>query len=53
MAEVLPSRGFDPQATVFVSWLGTIFYLTYGAIGRVTGSIRNAAVVRTSVPEEP
>jgi methyltransferase (TIGR00027 family) len=33
VADVLPGRGFDPQAKTFVSWLGTICYLTRGAIG--------------------
>jgi methyltransferase (TIGR00027 family) len=32
IAEVLSSHGFDPRASVFVSWLGTICYLTRGAI---------------------
>lgn len=32
IADVLPSRGFDPRASAFVSWLGTICYLTRGAI---------------------
>jgi len=32
IADVLPSHGFDPRASAFVSWLGTICYLTRGAI---------------------
>ena len=32
IADVLPSHGFDPRASAFVSWLGTICYLTHGAI---------------------
>jgi O-methyltransferase involved in polyketide biosynthesis len=32
MGEVLPSHGFDPQASAFVSWLGTICYLSRGAM---------------------
>jgi methyltransferase (TIGR00027 family) len=32
ISDVLPNRGFDPQATSFISWLGTICYLTRSAI---------------------
>lgn len=32
IADVLPGHGFDPAASAFVSWLGTICYLTQGAI---------------------
>jgi methyltransferase (TIGR00027 family) len=32
IADMLPGRGFDPKSRAFVSWLGTICYLTRGAI---------------------
>jgi methyltransferase (TIGR00027 family) len=32
IADVLPGHPFDPRARAFVSWLGTIPYLTRGAI---------------------
>jgi len=32
IADVLPSHRFDPRASTFVSWLGTICYLPRGAI---------------------
>jgi len=32
IADVLASHGFDPRSNAFVSWLGTICYLTRGAI---------------------
>jgi methyltransferase (TIGR00027 family) len=39
VADVLPSSGFDPLSKVFVSWLGTICYLTRGAIGGTFASL--------------
>ena len=39
IADVLPNRGFDPQASAFVSWLGTICYLTRGAIEKAFRSL--------------
>jgi methyltransferase (TIGR00027 family) len=32
IADVLPGHGFDVRASAFVSWLGTICYLSRGAI---------------------
>jgi methyltransferase (TIGR00027 family) len=32
IADALPKHGFDPRASAFVSWLGTICYLSRGAI---------------------
>lgn len=32
IADLLPGHGFDPQARAFVSWLGTLCYLTREAI---------------------
>jgi methyltransferase (TIGR00027 family) len=32
IADLLPGHGFDLQASAFISWLGTICYLTRGAI---------------------
>jgi len=42
VADVLPSHGFDPRASAFVSWLGTIHYLTRGAIERTFASLAMA-----------
>jgi len=39
IADVLPSHGFDPGASAFVSWLGTICYLTHGAIEEALASL--------------
>jgi methyltransferase (TIGR00027 family) len=39
IADVLPSRGIDPRAGAFVSWLGTICYLTRGAIEEAFASL--------------
>jgi methyltransferase (TIGR00027 family) len=39
IADVLPSHGFDPQASAFISWLGTICYLTRGAIEEAFASL--------------
>jgi methyltransferase (TIGR00027 family) len=39
MADLLPSHGFDPQAGAFISWLGTICYLTHGAIEETFASL--------------
>jgi methyltransferase (TIGR00027 family) len=39
VADVLPGHGFDPQASAFISWLGTICYLTRGAIEEAFGSL--------------
>ncbi|MEW5818165.1 MAG: SAM-dependent methyltransferase [Spirochaetota bacterium] len=39
IADVLPSHGFNPQSKAFVSWLGTIYYLTHGAIKDVFTSL--------------
>lgn len=36
---VLPGHGFDPQSKAFVSWLGTIYYLTQAAIKDVFTSL--------------
>ena len=40
---VLPGRGFDPQERVFVSWLGTLCYLTRGAIEATLTSLSRIA----------
>jgi methyltransferase (TIGR00027 family) len=32
IAGMLPGHSFNPQASAFISWLGTICYLTHGAI---------------------
>jgi len=32
LTNLLPGHGFDPESKGFVSWLGTIYYLTRGAI---------------------
>ena len=39
IADVLPSHGFDPRSNAFVSWLGTICYLTRGAIEETFASL--------------
>ena len=39
IADVLPGHGFDPTAGAFVSWLGTICYLTQGAIEATFASL--------------
>jgi len=36
---VLPGHGFDPRSKAFVSWLGTIYYLTQAAIKGVFTSL--------------
>ena len=39
ITDVLPSHGFDPRSNAFVSWLGTICYLTRGAIEETFASL--------------
>jgi methyltransferase (TIGR00027 family) len=39
IADILPKHGFDPQSKAFVSWLGTICYLTRGAIEETFASL--------------
>jgi methyltransferase (TIGR00027 family) len=39
IAEVLPGHGFDERAVTFVSWLGTICYLTHEAIEKAFASL--------------
>jgi len=39
IADVLPGHGFDPHTHAFVSWLGTICYLTHGAIEETFASL--------------
>ena len=39
IADVLPRHVFDPQANTFISWLGTICYLTPGAIEEAFASL--------------
>ena len=39
IAGVLPGHGFDLQASTFISWLGTICYLTQGAIEAAFASL--------------
>jgi len=39
IADVLASGGFDPRSSTFVSWLGTICYLTRGAIEETLASL--------------
>ncbi len=39
IADLLPGHGFDPRATAFVSWLGTICYLTHEAIEEAFASL--------------
>lgn len=39
LADVLPRQGFDRQSNVFVSWLGTIYYLSRGAIEETFASL--------------
>lgn len=41
ITDVLPSHGFDARSNVFVSWLGTICYLTDGAIKETFASLAN------------
>ena len=44
IADALPSHRFDPQAKTFVSWLGTIYYLTHGAIKNAFTSLAKVCV---------
>jgi len=39
IVDVLPIQGFDRQSKVFVSWLGTICYLTRGAVEETFASL--------------
>jgi len=39
VTDVLPAGGYDPRATVFVSWLGTICYLSRSAIEETFASL--------------
>ncbi len=39
ITDLLPGHGFDPRATAFVSWLGTICYLTHEAIEEAFASL--------------
>jgi len=39
ITDALSGHGFDPQSNVFVSWLGTICYLTHGAIQETFASL--------------
>ena len=39
IADVLPGHGFDPRSRAFISWLGTICYLTRGAIEETFASL--------------
>jgi hypothetical protein len=39
IADVLPGHGFDPGARAFVSWPGTVCYLTRGAIEEALTSL--------------
>jgi methyltransferase (TIGR00027 family) len=39
IADALFGHGFDPRSNVFVSWLGTICYLTHGAIEETFASL--------------
>lgn len=39
LTEVLPNHGFDPRSSAFVSWLGTICYLTRGAVEETFASL--------------
>lgn len=39
VTELLPSHGFDPRSNAFVSWLGTICYLTREAIAETFASL--------------
>ena len=39
ISDVLPGHGFDPHGMAFVSWLGTIPYLTRGAIQETLASL--------------
>jgi len=39
IADVLPRHGFDARSKAFVSWLGTICYLTRGAIEETFASL--------------
>jgi len=49
IADVLPSHGFDPQASVFVSWLGTICYLTHGAIEEAFTSLARVCALGSRI----
>lgn len=43
VAEVLPKHGFDTQALAFVSWLGTICYLSREAVAETFASLAAVA----------
>ena len=38
-ADVLPSHGFDSRSKTFLSWLGTIYYLTRGTVEKTIASL--------------
>ena len=44
IADVLPGHGFNPHTHAFVSWLGTICYLTRGAIEETFASLAKVCV---------
>ncbi|MBM4341549.1 MAG: class I SAM-dependent methyltransferase [Deltaproteobacteria bacterium] len=42
ITDLLPRHGFDSQSKAFVSWLGTVYYLTRGAIRDAFASLANS-----------
>ena len=44
LTDILPGHGFDPKSRVFISWLGTICYLTYDAIRKAFVSLADISV---------
>jgi methyltransferase (TIGR00027 family) len=52
VADALLGCGFDPKARAFVSWLGTICYLTRGAIEETFGSLASVCAPGSRVAFE-
>jgi methyltransferase (TIGR00027 family) len=49
IASVLPARGFDPHTRAFISWLGTICYLTRKAIKETFASLASVCAPRSRI----